>query len=76
MDIDFKPFFERYERIVAQADAAFQHVGKAHPDLVRCKEGCSDCCYAMFDLTLIEALYINHHFNENMTGSEKIRLIE
>jgi Fe-S-cluster containining protein len=76
MSIDLKPFLERYEKISAQADTAFEHVREAHPDLVRCKEGCSDCCYALFDLTLIEALYINHHFNEKVTGSEKARLIE
>jgi Fe-S-cluster containining protein len=76
MGIDLKPFLERYEKVSAQAETAFQHVNQAHPDLVKCKKGCSDCCYALFDLTLIEALYINHHFNEKVTGSEKIRLIE
>ena len=76
MDIDFKPFFKRYEKVSAQADTAFKHVNEVHPDLVRCKKGCSDCCYALFDLTLIEVLYINHHFNEKVTGREKARLIE
>jgi hypothetical protein len=56
MDIDLKPFLDRYEKVSAQADAAFKHVSEAHPELVRCKKGCSDCCYALFDLTLIEAL--------------------
>lgn len=76
MDIDLKPFLERYEKVSAQADTAFKHVTEAHPDLVRCKEKCSDCCYALFDLTLIEALYINYHFNEKVSGDEKVRLIE
>lgn len=76
MDIDLKPFLERYEKISAQADAAFKHVSETHSELVRCKKGCSDCCYALFDLTLIEALYINYHFNEKVSGDEKVRLIE
>ncbi|MBW1643427.1 MAG: YkgJ family cysteine cluster protein [Deltaproteobacteria bacterium] len=76
MDIDLKSFLDRYEKVSAQSDAAFKHVSEAHPELVRCKKGCSDCCYALFDLTLIEALYINYQFNEKMSGNEKTRLIE
>jgi Fe-S-cluster containining protein len=76
MDIDLKPFLERYEKVSAQADVAFKHVSETHPDLVRCKKGCSDCCYALFDLTLIEALNINYHLNRKVSGDEKARLIE
>ena len=76
MDIDLKSFLDRYEKVSVQADAAFKHVSEAHPELVRCKKGCSDCCYALFDLTLIEALYVNYHFNEKVSGKEKARLIE
>jgi len=76
MDVDLKPYLERYEKVAAQAEAAFKQVSETHTDLVRCKQGCSDCCYALFDLTLIEALYINYHFNQKVTGDEKARLIE
>ncbi|MCJ7773868.1 MAG: YkgJ family cysteine cluster protein [Desulfobacterales bacterium] len=76
MAIDFKPFFERYEMVSAKADAAFKQVNHTHESLVRCKKGCSDCCYALFDLTLIEALYLNYHFNRKVSGDEKARLIE
>lgn len=76
MDIDIKPFLERYEKVAGQAEAAFKQVIELHPDLVSCKKGCSDCCYALYDLTLIEALSINYHFNEKVTGNEKTRLIE
>jgi Fe-S-cluster containining protein len=43
---------------------------------VKCEEKCADCCYAIFDLTLIEALYINHKFNEKKKGSAKADLLE
>lgn len=76
MDDYFKPFLERYEKVSAKAKAAFKHVSEEHAGLVRCKKGCSDCCYALFDLTLIEALSINYHFNKNVSGDEKARLIE
>ncbi len=54
----------RYEAIAAEADALFAKVSAACPGLVTCAAGCSDCCHALFDLTFIEALYLNHHFNK------------
>lgn len=64
MQLDFSPAFARYEAIAAEADAAFAKVASLCPDMVSCGEGCSDCCHALFDLTFIEALYLNRKFNE------------
>lgn len=64
MSIDFTPFFEQYEALLKAADAVFEKVRKEYPQCVRCAEGCSDCCHALFDLTLVEALYIHHRFNQ------------
>ncbi len=75
MDIDFRPFFERYKELVYAADAMFDQVKNRFPDCVKCKTGCSDCCYALFDLTLIEAMYINHKFNELFQGEEKEKIL-
>jgi len=76
MDFDFTPYFKKYEELVAKADNAFERVKQAHADCVKCAEKCADCCFALFDLTLIEALYLNHKFNEKITGSDKARLLE
>jgi len=64
MQLDFSPAFARYEAIAAEADAAFAKVASLCPEMVSCGEGCSDCCHALFDLTFIEALYLNHQFNK------------
>ena len=64
MTIDFAPFFEKYEELLRAADTVFEKVRAEYPECVKCNEGCSDCCHALFDLTLIEALYINHRFNK------------
>ena len=74
--MDLTPYFKKYEALVATADAAFDRVKKAHRDCVKCAEKCSDCCFALFDLTLIEALYIHHHFNEKFKGSPKVEFLE
>lgn len=73
MDLD--KHFVKYEAVVNMVDQVFDRVKKEFPKEVFCREKCSDCCYAIFDLTLIEALYLNHKFNEKFSGKEKADLI-
>jgi Fe-S-cluster containining protein len=56
--------FANYEILCAEADALFDQVRRRHPDCVACSLGCSDCCHAMFDLSLVEALYLNQQFHQ------------
>lgn len=67
--------FKKYEALAAQADAAFAAVAKAYPDLVSCKLGCSDCCHALFDLSLVEAVYINHYFYKDLPTEEREKIL-
>ena len=73
MDLD--KHFVKYEAVVNMVDQVFDRVKQEYPKEVFCREKCSDCCYAIFDLTLIEALYLNHKFNEEFSGKEKAELI-
>ncbi|MGD8883027.1 MAG: YkgJ family cysteine cluster protein [Desulfobacterales bacterium] len=75
MDFDFTPYFKKYEELVSKSDEAFERVRKAYAECVKCEEKCADCCYALFDLTLVEALYINAKFNERIKGSERAGLL-
>ena len=74
MEFDLEPYFAKYEKLVASSDSAFDRVKQAHAECVKCTEGCADCCHAVFDLTLIEALYINHRFKEKFKGEERADL--
>ncbi len=76
MDINFKPYFDKYEALVEKAEAAFDRVKAAHAECVKCEEKCADCCFALFDLTLIEALYLHHKFNEKFQGATRVELVE
>ena len=76
MSVDLTSYFDKYEALVAQADGVFDRVKDAYSDCVKCEEKCADCCFALFDLTLIEALYIHHKFNEKYQGTEKAELLE
>ncbi len=69
--LDFSKTFSRYEALVAEVDKIFSVMQNAHKDCVRCKTYCSDCCHAVFDVTLIESVYINYHFNKSMTRKER-----
>lgn len=76
MDIDFTPFFKQYEEVLAMADKVFERVKSEHLECVKCKTTCSDCCNALFDLYLIEALYINDKFNKKFKDGERERIVE
>jgi Fe-S-cluster containining protein len=60
------PIVTNYELLCAEADALFEQVRRLHPDCVTCTLGCSDCCHAMFDLSLVEALYLNQKFHQTL----------
>jgi Fe-S-cluster containining protein len=76
MGLDFEPFFKEYEALLALADKTFETVQQDFPDLVKCRVACADCCHAVFDLPLIEALYINYHFNRTFKGGRKEAFLE
>lgn len=76
MNLNFKQFFNEYEAVVEMADNAFVKVRASHAEYIKCKMHCADCCHALFDLTLIEALYLNHKVKEMFYGEKKSRLEE
>jgi Fe-S-cluster containining protein len=74
---DLTPFFERYERHAREADALFERIRSDFPDLVVCREQCSSCCHALFDLSLVEALYLNARFRQRMApGKERSAILD
>ena len=69
-------YFDKYKAIVDQVDAVFKRVQEEHKECVSCKVGCSDCCHALFDLTLIEALYIKNQFDKVFKENARELIIE
>ncbi len=74
--MDFTPHFKKYEALVGTVDAIFNKVKSEYPNEVFCREKCSDCCYAIFDIPIIEAIYLKQKFNETFTGTRKMELID
>lgn len=74
--MDFEPFFKEYETLVKQVEDAFAKVKAEFESCVKCKVGCSDCCNAVFDLTIIEAIYIKSKFDAKFKGDAQERILE
>jgi len=74
--MDFTPYFLKYEALSKAADQVFERVKETYPDCVQCREECADCCHALFDLTLIEALYMNEKFKTHYDGVEREAMLE
>jgi len=76
MDIKkFSYLFDPYEQLVREADRAFQEIKEKYPEYVKCKIQCSDCCYAIFGLFLIEAFFLRYDF-ENLDKEIKEKALE
>ena len=82
-DSDYKPYpelapiFKSYEALRDAADAIFSRVEQTYPHCVKCAPGCSDCCHALFDLPLVEAMYINRAFKDAFPhGRERSDILE
>jgi Fe-S-cluster containining protein len=76
MALDLKKHFIQYEALVQVVDGIFDRVKQEFPKEVFCREKCSDCCYAIFDMPLIEALYLKSRFLETFSGKDKNELLE
>jgi Fe-S-cluster containining protein len=76
MALDFTEFFKKYEAIIAESDQVFNTVRERFSKNVRCEKGCSDCCHALFDLSLVEALFLNTVFNARFKGKDRTRILK
>ena len=73
--MDFSKTFDKYEALVSEVDKIFKSMQDSHKDCVRCEIHCADCCHAVFDLTLVESVYINYHFNKSLARKERRPII-
>ena len=74
--MEFGPFFESYELLVGQVEDTFKKVSKEYAAEVRCGLGCSDCCFALFDMSLVESIYIKHKFDQRYKGNDRSKIIQ
>lgn len=77
MKTDLTPIFDAYRQLRADSDRLFARIASQYPDCVTCRPGCSDCCHALFDLSLVEAMHINEAFRKNFDyGPQRSAILE
>lgn len=62
--MNYKNVFSKYEKLVKEADFAFQDISRNYKDNIICKVQCSDCCHSVFGLFPIETAYISYNFSK------------
>jgi Fe-S-cluster containining protein len=74
---ELEEIFLEYEVLTAQVDKLFHDVQSKYSKEVACTKTCSDCCYALFDLSLVEAMAINRAFHDRFGfGAERSAVLE
>jgi Fe-S-cluster containining protein len=76
MQDSFESYFNLYLEVVKEADAAFVRVSQEYADLVRCKPGCNDCCYAVFEMQPVEAAYLSYMFYQLLPRKERREILK
>jgi Fe-S-cluster containining protein len=74
--LNIKNTFKKYETLVRGVEKTVGQIKESHSDCLRCLEKCSDCCYAVFDLSLIESVYINIHFFQILDKPKQEEVLE
>jgi Fe-S-cluster containining protein len=53
---------DRYGNLLQEVDQWFNRCSAQHPEAIACHHGCSKCCRGLFDITLLDALYLRRGF--------------
>lgn len=55
---------DSYGELLGEVDDWFRRSLELHPDRIACRNGCSECCRGLFDITLLDALYLKRGFDK------------
>lgn len=54
---------DRYRILLGEVDEWFRTCLELHPDMIACRNGCSECCRGLFDITLLDGYYLKQGFD-------------
>lgn len=55
---------DQYGNLLQEVDEWFETCLTRHFDAIACHRGCSECCRGLFDITLLDALYLKRGFDQ------------
>ena len=67
--------FSSYRRLLASVDSWFAGCMSSAASQIACRSGCSECCRGLFDITLLDAWYLQRGF-ELLPAEQRDRLRE
>ena len=59
-----KDVLEQYGKLLQEVDEWFETCLRRHSELIACHLGCSECCRGLFDITVLDALYLKRGFDQ------------
>ena len=54
---------KQYGKLLSEVDIWFSRSMDRYPEHILCGKGCSGCCRGLFDITLLDACYLQRGFN-------------
>ncbi len=54
---------DRYGELLHEVDIWFRECALRYPQQIACHAGCSSCCRGLFDITLLDAVFLKHGFD-------------
>ena len=72
--VDLSLFFSDYESLIKKIDTEVQNQPQKDP--IQCGKGEHKCCYEVFDLQLIEVIYLHSKINRHFTSAQREGLIK
>jgi Fe-S-cluster containining protein len=61
--VAIQDLLDRYGMLLAEVDQWFASCQQMYPNLIACGNGCSSCCRGLFDITLLDAIYLKSGLN-------------
>ena len=55
---------EQYGSLMREVDSWFASCLHQYPEKISCQQGCSACCRGLFDITLLDAVYLKYGFDK------------
>ncbi len=55
---------EKYGNLLSEVDNWFAICLRQYPENISCQQGCSACCRGLFDITLMDAVYLKSGFDQ------------
>ncbi len=74
--LDFTQTFEKFENLMGEIEKGIHKIKEAFPQEIGCQKKCSDCCFAVFDLSLIESVYLNYRFFKTKNKEKQEAILE